>query len=44
MSEAIAQGYEPHGSPAITFNGQDVIVAQAILWPSIASCVVTPVL
>ncbi|PQL05371.1 DUF1737 domain-containing protein [Pantoea ananatis] len=33
VSEALSQGYELHGSPAATFNGQDVIVAQAIIWP-----------
>ena len=26
-------GYRLHGSPAATFNGQTVIVAQAVLWP-----------
>ncbi len=33
VSEAIAMGYRLHGSPAATFNGQTVIVAQAVLWP-----------
>lgn len=33
VSEALSQGYELYGSPAATFNGQDVIVAQAIIWP-----------
>ncbi|MCV2367578.1 DUF1737 domain-containing protein [Roseateles oligotrophus] len=35
VSEAIALGYKLYGSPAATFNGQDVIVAQALLWPRI---------
>lgn len=34
VSEALALGYLLYGSPAATFNGKDVIVAQAILWPS----------
>ncbi|OQS12245.1 DUF1737 domain-containing protein [Chromobacterium violaceum] len=33
VSEALAQGYRLHGSPAATFNGERVIVAQAVLWP-----------
>ena len=34
VSEALALGYELYGSPAATFNGKEVIVAQAIIWPS----------
>ena len=33
ISDAIALGYQLYGSPAVTFNGDDVIVAQAVLWP-----------
>lgn len=33
VSEAIALGYRPHGSPAATFDGASVIVAQALVWP-----------
>jgi hypothetical protein len=33
VSEALALGYELYGSPSATFNGQHVVVAQAILWP-----------
>jgi len=33
VSEALALGYELYGSPAATFNGERVIVAQAIVWP-----------
>ncbi len=34
VSEALALGYELYGSPAATFNGENVVVAQAVLWPS----------
>ncbi|MBU6339797.1 MAG: DUF1737 domain-containing protein [Rickettsiales bacterium] len=34
ISEALKIGYELYGSPAATFNGQNVIVAQAVIWPS----------
>lgn len=34
VSEALALGYRLYGSPAATFNGEKVIVAQAIVWPS----------
>ena len=33
VSEALSAGYRLHGSPAICFNGQHVIAAQAIVWP-----------
>jgi hypothetical protein len=33
VSEALGLGYRLHGSPAATFNGADVIVAQALIWP-----------
>jgi hypothetical protein len=29
-----------YGSPAATFNGENVIVAQALIWPTIAASVV----
>ena len=32
ISEALELGYRLHGSPAATFNGEQVIVAQALLW------------
>jgi hypothetical protein len=35
VSEAIAIGYKLYGSPAATFDGTNVIVAQAVIWPSI---------
>jgi hypothetical protein len=33
ISEALAIGYTLYGSPAATFNGEHVVVAQALLWP-----------
>lgn len=33
VSQALKLGYRLHGSPSITFNGSDVIAAQALLWP-----------
>jgi len=33
VSEALALGYVLYGSPAATFNGEHVVVAQAIVWP-----------
>lgn len=33
VSEALAMGYQLYGSPAATFNGEHVVVAQAVLWP-----------
>jgi len=37
VSEALELGYRLHGGPALTFNGQDVIVAQAVVWPGQAA-------
>jgi hypothetical protein len=37
VSAAIALGYRLHGSPAATFDGKCVIVAQALVWPSAAT-------
>lgn len=34
ISAALAEGYVLHGSPAATFNGTTVIVAQAIVLPA----------
>lgn len=28
-------GYKLYGSPAATFNGERVIVAQAVIWPTV---------
>jgi hypothetical protein len=32
VSEALVIGYQLHGSPAATFNGEHVVVAQAVIW------------
>lgn len=37
VSDALDLGYRLHGSPAATFNGRDVIVAQALVWPGAES-------
>jgi hypothetical protein len=34
VSEALALGYRLHGGPALTYDGQHVIAAQALLWPA----------
>ncbi|MGO4246622.1 DUF1737 domain-containing protein [Paenarthrobacter sp. RAF54_2] len=34
ITTALADGYVLHGSPAATFNGTDVIVAQAVVLPT----------
>jgi hypothetical protein len=34
ISAALAEGYVLHGSPAATFNGSSVIVAQALVLPA----------
>lgn len=39
VSDAIAMGYLLYGAPAATFNGENVIVAQAVIWPSLRSSV-----
>lgn len=36
VSEMIGLGYELHGGPAVTFNGENVIVAQALVWPTLS--------
>ncbi|MQY02428.1 DUF1737 domain-containing protein [Actinomadura macrotermitis] len=33
VSDLLAAGYELHGSPALTFDGARVIVAQALVRP-----------
>jgi hypothetical protein len=39
VSETLALGYKLYGSPAATFNGQNVIVAQAVVWPAIEGAI-----
>jgi len=41
VSDAIALGYELYGSPTATFNGSQVIVAQALVWPSVRASAAT---
>lgn len=33
VSEALADGYQLYGSPAITWDGEGAIVAQAVILP-----------
>lgn len=33
VSEALDMGYQLYESPAITFNGTSIVVAQAVVWP-----------
>lgn len=33
ISTALAEGYVLHGGPAVTFNGNSVICAQAVILP-----------
>ena len=35
VSEALKLGYELYGSPVATYDGERVIVAQALVWPNI---------
>ncbi len=42
VSDAIALGYKLYGSPAATFDGKSVIVAQAIVWPSLQDAIAQP--
>jgi hypothetical protein len=37
VSEALALGYRLYGSPAATFDGERVIVAQALIWPELGA-------
>jgi hypothetical protein len=34
VSEALALGYVLYGSPALGFDGERIIAAQAIVWPA----------
>ncbi|WP_326802626.1 DUF1737 domain-containing protein [Streptomyces sp. NBC_01788] len=33
VSEALDLGYRLHEGPALTFDGENVVVAQAVVWP-----------
>jgi hypothetical protein len=35
VSEALSIGYALFGSPALAFNGERVIAAQAVIWPGV---------
>ncbi len=39
VSEALDLGYVLHGSPAVAVNGEQTIVAQAVVWPEPAGAV-----
>ena len=34
VSEALDLGYQLHGGPAVTYDQERVIVAQAVVWPA----------
>lgn len=36
ISDLIKEGYIPYGSPSVTFNGKEVIAAQAVILAEIA--------
>ena len=38
VSEALTLGYELYGPPAATFDGERVVVAQAVVWPGTVAC------
>lgn len=35
VSEALEMGYRLYGSPAATFDGNQIVVAQALVWPTV---------
>jgi len=39
VSEAIELGYLLYGSPSISFNGENIIIAQALVWTSIRAAI-----
>ncbi len=42
ISAALAEGYQLYGSPAATFDGERVIVAQAVVLPGAGEPTVRP--
>jgi hypothetical protein len=34
VSQALDEGYQLYGSPALSFDGEKPMVAQALIWPS----------
>jgi hypothetical protein len=43
VSKALGEGYRLHGSPSVTFDGQRVVVAQALVLDGPTDAVVRPV-
>jgi hypothetical protein len=43
VSKALAEGYRLHGGPTVTFDGERVIAAQAVVLDGPADAVVRPV-
>ncbi|WP_082549016.1 DUF1737 domain-containing protein [Rhizobacter sp. Root404] len=39
VSEAVALGYKLYGPPAATFDGKTVVIAQAVIWPSLETSI-----
>jgi hypothetical protein len=39
VSAALEQGYLLYGSPSVTYNDETVIVALAIIWPSMRASI-----
>ncbi len=39
ISKLIEDGYRLYGSPSVTFNGEDVIAAQAVVLPEVMKLV-----
>ncbi len=33
VSDVLELGYRLHGSPAVTYDGERVIIAQSVVWP-----------
>jgi len=42
ISEALEEGYVLHGSPSVTFDGERVVAAQAVVWPHPPAATVAP--
>jgi hypothetical protein len=42
VSAALGEGYRLHGAPALTFNGDRVIVAQAVVFDGPPAAAVVP--
>jgi hypothetical protein len=42
VSRALAEGYVLHGSPAATFDGDQVVLAQAVVLPAGVDAQVVP--